>query len=468
MSGNEKPSNGNGAQPAVRPGFSPGHNGHRVDVPLEVLAPKPEPVYCAEAERPLRHLPRWYIPLVVLSIFAVLFVGWEVIEQKLIGPETIGLRHFLLTVRAAVVTAVASFVVYVLMRRQQHQLVGTAEKIAGLLEAYRSNSAIRGRFENPNLLHCKDVLDCSRTECPMYEHPGERCWQTIALRGSWRGPDAPPPQIHQCHTCAVYLRSCPDALTKLGESFNNLMFLLEEEAAQVGRMRAQLVEKEKMVAIGQMASGIAHEIGNPLSSISSIVQMLHRHGKCESVQEELDLIQTHIQRISSTVRQLGTLARPSPQRWEKAGVDKILDDAVRLISFDRRARHVEIRVNCPSTLPWTYAHRGRLQQVFINLLLNALDAMPNGGTLTVNAAQRDGIIQIEVGDTGPGIDASAGRRIFEPFFTTKEPGRGTGLGLSVSYGIVREHGGNIDFVSAPNHGTTFTVELPVQSTAPDS
>jgi len=467
MSARNKPTDAAVPKPAVRRGSSAGDNGRRHDVPLDVLSNESEPFRCPEAERPLRHLPPWYIPLAVLCIFAVLFVGWEVIEQRLIGTRNIGLRHFLLTVRAAVVTGVASFVVYVLMRRQQHQLANTAETIAGLLEAYRAKGNPRGRFENPYLLHCKDVLECGRTECPMYDRPGERCWQTIALRGAWRGADAPPPPIQQCHSCAVFLRSCPDALTKLGESFNNLMFLLEEEAAQVGRMRAQLVEKEKMVAIGQMASGIAHEIGNPLSSISSIVQMIDRHGKCEPAKEQLELIQRHIQRISTTVRQLGSLARPSPQRWEKAGMDEILEEAVRLISFDRRARNVEIQVNTQSPLPWTFAHRGRLQQVFINLLLNALDAMPDGGTLSVNATQRDGVIQIDVGDTGPGIDMNAGRRIFEPFFTTKEPGHGTGLGLSVSYGIVREHGGNIDFVSAPNHGTTFTVELPVQSTDPD-
>ncbi len=423
---------------------------------------------CAMRARATRRIPPLYLALIVLCTFAVLFVGWEVIQRYFLSSISIGMKHFLLTVHAGVVTGVTSTIVYLLMRRQHQQLAGTAEQIAGLLEAYRAGSTTRGRFQNPHLRHCKEVLACNRAECPMFNVSGGRCWQTIALRGTCRGADAPPPPIQQCHSCEVFQRSCPDALTKLGESFNNLMFLLEEEAAQVGRMRAQMVEKEKMVAIGQMASGIAHEIGNPLSSISSIVQMLKRYGAQTPVTEQLELIQTHIQRISTTVRQLGSLARPSPQQWEKASIATILDDAVRLISFDRRASNVDIDVQCPKPLPQTYAHRGRLQQVFINLLLNALDAMPGGGKLKVSAQQENGAILVRVRDSGGGIAETTGRRIFEPFFTTKEPGRGTGLGLSVSYGIVREHGGTIDFDSKPGRGTMFTVELPVLNTAPDS
>jgi len=412
----------------------------------------------------VRRLPRIYLALIVLCTFAVLFVGWEVIQRYFLSDISIGMKHFLLTVHAGVVTVVTSTIVYLVMHRQQRELAGTADQISGLLEAYRADATTRGRFHNPHLLHCREVFDCDRSDCPMYHATGERCWQTITLRAAWRGPDAPPPPMQQCHACEVFQRSCPDSLTKLGESFNNLMFLLEEEAAQIGRMRAQMVEKEKMVAIGQMASGIAHEIGNPLSSISSIVQMLKRYGAEAPVTEQLELIQTHIQRISTTVRQLGSLARPSPQRWDKASIGTILDDAVRLISFDRRARNVKIDLRCPKPLPQTYAHRGRLQQVFINLLLNALDAMPGGGKLLVSAKHVGGIIRVEVCDNGCGIAVAAGRRVFEPFFTTKEPGHGTGLGLSVSYGIVREHGGTIDFDSRPDQGTTFTVECTEHST----
>lgn len=302
----------------------------------------------------------------------------------------------------------------------------------------------------------------------MYKADHGRCWQEVALRQGHSDYDTPEVSIQQCHECEVYRTACPDRLTELGESFNNLMFLLEEEANQVGSMRAQMVEKEKMVAIGQMASGIAHEVCNPLSSISSIVQMLKRTGTNEPGTEELELIETHIRRITTTVRQMVSLARPSELRWQKADIGDILEEAIRLIKFDRRAKNVEVVFIPPDTLPLTYVLSGQLEQVFINLSLNALDAMPDGGKLTITTKKDHGSIVVEVEDTGSGIEIELGRRIFEPFFTTKEPGHGTGLGLAVSYSIVRKHGGSLDFESTPHKGTVFRVEIPILKEIPSN
>jgi signal transduction histidine kinase len=247
------------------------------------------------------------------------------------------------------------------------------------------------------------------------------------------------------------------------------MFLLEEESKDLGRMRAQMVEKEKMVAIGQMATGVAHEVSNPLSSISSVVQMLKRNGAGKAPSEQLELIESNIRRISGTVRQLVSLARPGPDQWEEVDLAGTLAEAVQLVRFDRRARNIEIDFEEPTGLPATFAMPGQLQQVFINLALNALDAMEKtGGKLHVWTQARRQEIVVGISDTGCGIEADVGRRIFEPFFTTKEAGRGTGLGLAVSYGIVRKHGGDIEYQSEPGEGTTFTVTLPVLSKPPDA
>ena len=415
--------------------------------------------------------PRWLasmgIPAGLLAGCAALLVGADVVERHFFPDMSTGWHHALLTVRAAMVTAVGCSIVYLLMRVQQRRLSQTAEHLSSLLESYKYDPDATRRFDNPHLVHCRDVLACRRTECPMYHAPGQRCWQVVALGGACRGGDAQPIHIHQCHECAVYRQSCPDRLTELGESFNNLMFLLEAEASQVGRMRAQLVEKEKMVAIGQMASGIAHEVGNPLSSISSIVQMLKRAKGWQPANDQLDLIQTHIRRISATVRQLVSLARPTSDGWELLDLGRVLEEAVRLISFDRRARDVEIDYQQLGSLPATFGLKGQLEQVVINLALNALDAMPEGGKLTIRAEQRRPHIVVRIADTGIGIPDELGRRVFEPFFTTKEAGRGTGLGLSVSYGIVQKHGGSIDFTSPPGQGTEFTVKIPIVDEPPD-
>ena len=365
------------------------------------------------------------------------------------------------------VTAAASVGVYVLMIRPQRRLSATAEQLAQLLESYQANPATPVRFQNPHLKHCRAVLKCSQPECPMYSAPGERCWQVLALNRAAEDHLTPRIEVLQCLACEVYRESCPDKLTELGESFNNLMFLLETKAKQVGRMQNEMVEKEKMVAIGQIAAGIAHEVGNPLSSISSIVQMLKRKGSSEPMREQLDLIETHIRRISGTVRQLVHLARPRPARWERLNVGQTLEEAIDLISFDRRARNVEIDVQVPDSLPTTYGLHSELQQVFINLALNALDAMPEGGKLTVRAKTRESSILVSFRDTGCGVSEEVGRRMFEPFFTTKGPGQGTGLGLAVSHGIIQKHGGAIGYESAPEEGTTFTIRLPIRNSPPD-
>ncbi len=411
----------------------------------------------------LRHL---FVFLAALSTLAALFVGGEVIERTFFPSMSIGWKHALLTVRAGVVTILCCGVVYWVMRRQQQRLASTAGQLCRLLESYKTNGAGTQRFTNPHLVHCREVLNCTKSDCAMFGAPGERCWQVMALSSAPSGGREPITRIEECHNCPVYRGCCPDELTALGESFNNLMFLLEEEAATVDRMRAQLVEKQKMAAIGQIGAGVAHEVRNPLSSISSVVQMLKRSGAANDVTSQLDVIESHIERITATVRQLIGMSRPAVERWERVNVGDILHEVVRLIQFDPRTSKVSLRFTPPQKLPTTYGLAGQLQQLFINLLLNALDAMPDGGRLTVRAQQKMRKIVVSIEDTGRGIAPQIGRRVFEPFFTTKEPGQGAGLGLAVSYNVIEKHGGQIGFDSVPGGGTTFTVELPILNRAP--
>jgi signal transduction histidine kinase len=406
------------------------------------------------------------IPLVVLLCLAALFVGCEVIERTFFPTMSIGWKHALLTIRATVVTVLGCAAVYLIMRRQQWQLASTAGQLSGLLESYATGKAGTVRFENPFLVHCREVLACGRADCPMHDASDERCWQVMALSSTSTNGSEPAKTLEECHKCPVYLACCPNQLTALGESFNNLMFLLEEEAATVDRMRAQLVERQKMVAIGQIGAGVAHEVRNPLSSISSVVQMLKRRGATGDVASELDVIESHIERIASTVRQLIGMARPTVEGWERVDLGDTLTEAVRLVRFDPRASNVSIQYSPPRKLPSTYALPGQVQQLFINLLLNAFDAMPDGGTLGIRAQRRVRKIVVSIEDTGGGIAPEVGRRVFEPFFTTKEPGQGAGLGLAVCYNVVEKHGGRIEFDSRPGGGTIFTVEFPILAEAP--
>ena len=404
--------------------------------------------------------------LVAVGGYAALLVGWDVVAAHLFPNLSTAWRHGLLTGWAAVVTAVTCAIVYFVLDRQHRRLSATAERLARAIGSFQTDRRDYERFENPHLVHCREVIACGQSDCPMYDAPGERCWHLMSLTRFGTGGANPEVEIEQCLQCEVYRRSCPDKLSELGESFNSLMFLLEQESRKVGRMRAQMLEKEKMVAVGQIAAGVAHEIGNPLSSISSIVQMLKRKGAAGSTSSDLDLIETHIQRISNTVRQLVSLARRGDDRWGLVDVGKTLEEAVRLIAFDRRARNVTIEFEPSSTLPRTYGLGDQLQQVFINLALNALDAMPDGGKLSIRVKKQPGRIVVRFEDTGCGIPPEIGRRVFEPFFTTKQPGQGTGLGLAVSYGIIQKHGGEIELRSVEGEGAVFTVDIPILDKPP--
>lgn len=403
---------------------------------------------------------RWLAPLGLLALFATLFVGLEIAERHLFPRISIGAKHATLTLSAFLVTAVTGLTIFLVMRRHQRRLADTAQTITNLIRSYTADRSHSVRFENPNIAH-NPARQSTDAACAVHDSPGQRCWQVVSLRGSDHESEEPAGNIEQCLECPVYRKARPDTLTELGESFNDLMFLLEEEANKVGTMRAHFLEKEKMVAIGQMASGIAHEVCNPLSSISSVVQMLKRARSTSPQTKELEMIETHIQRISNIVRQMVTLSRPNEAKWERAEMGKILDDTLHLIQFDERARNVTIQSHVEEGLPALRVINGNLGQVFLNLSLNALDAMPGGGKLIFRAWQADNKIIVTVSDTGEGIDPGIGRRVFEPFFTTKEPGRGTGLGLAVTYSIIRKHDGDIEFNDNPDGGTVFTVTLPI-------
>ena len=463
--------NGDGtvAQPCCGVHGSTGENG-RYPHQLEQRANRVGNAAWARSKRGSGWWTNWrcvLVPFLGLGIFATFFVGWDVLTRYFLPSLSTAARHALLTGWAALLTGIASATIYAVVHRQHQRLSNTAERLARLIDACQTDPTNAGRFENPHLVHCRAELGCERRECPMYNRPGERCWQVMALDRSVRDGVAPRIELELCLNCEVYRRSCPDKLTELGESFNNLMFLLEAESQRFGRMQGELFEKEKMAAIGQLAAGIAHEVCNPLSSISAVVQVLKREHVDAAVGERLDLIQTHIQRITDIVRKLMRLAHPGVDRWEPVDLKATLDEVVRLIAYDRRARNVRIDWAPTDADLELHGLRDQLQQVFINLALNALDAMPDGGELRIRAEKQGQSIVVRLADTGCGVPPELGRRIFDPFFTTKPQGKGTGLGLAVSYGVVQRHGGTIDFESNNGRGTVFTIELPIQATAAD-
>jgi two-component system NtrC family sensor kinase len=191
--------------------------------------------------------------------------------------------------------------------------------------------------------------------------------------------------------------------------------------------------------------------------------MLQKNGGAngETV-EMLTLISEQIERISRVTKDLTDFARVRPAARKRVNANDVLDSALRLASFSSESEKVEIVKDYQADLPLINADPDQLQQVFLNLFLNAFDAMPDGGRLGIATTSVDGFAVIEISDNGPGISESDVKSIFDPFFTTKPTGKGTGLGLAVCYGVVTAHGGTIELSRTGREGSTFTIKLPLQ------
>jgi signal transduction histidine kinase len=227
----------------------------------------------------------------------------------------------------------------------------------------------------------------------------------------------------------------------------------------------RIVQGEKMAAVGKLAAGVAHEVGNPLASISSVAQIMKRRCADADQIEKLDLIQQHVNRVSRIVRELLTFSRPNfDSRQGHVEIGGLLDRAVSLLRFDKRAGHSVIDCQYGSSLDLERGDPDRLLTVFTNIMINAFDALSvhrNGdGRLTISADEDADNIIITFADNGPGMTKEELANAFEPFFTTKDPGSGTGLGLWVCYQVVEKHGGTIRVMSAPGEGVSVVIGLP--------
>ena len=224
-----------------------------------------------------------------------------------------------------------------------------------------------------------------------------------------------------------------------------------------------LLQTEKMAAVGQLAGGIAHEINNPLGAILAFAQLALRDVDPESETcEFLQEIEEGALRCRDIVQNLLTFSRPSrPDDVTQMDLNGVVDRAAALLAHEFADARWHLVLHCAPGLPPAWGNRNRMQQVVMNLLTNAKAATPAGGAVTIETSLDDaGRLAITVSDTGTGIADEVLPHIFEPFFTTKDEGKGTGLGLALSYGIVKEHGGTIEVDTAPGAGTTFRVVLP--------
>ncbi|MGA1195237.1 MAG: sensor histidine kinase, partial [Candidatus Latescibacterota bacterium] len=253
-----------------------------------------------------------------------------------------------------------------------------------------------------------------------------------------------------------------DEIGQLQNSFLNMLSRLRISAKEQVQMQRLLIHSERLASIGTLASGVAHEINNPLAGVRSCLRRIQKEPEnISQTKRYIDLMLTAVDRIGEIVKGMLDFARREGGEKKPLLVVEVLQEAVGLIDYQFRKKRVVLKTDFGKNLPAVMGDRGRIGQVFLNLMMNALDAMSQGNTLTVTCGTKDHQVMIAFKDTGCGIPENQINRIFDPFFTTKNVGDGTGLGLSIAHGIVEDHNGQITVTSEVGRGTEFVVFLPV-------
>jgi len=240
---------------------------------------------------------------------------------------------------------------------------------------------------------------------------------------------------------------------------------LEERLNMERKLRQtqeQLLQSEKLAAMGRLTSQIAHELNNPLYGIMNTLELLKTEISPQNKRRKiLEMALSETERLSDMLRKMLSFSKPDEEAKQPSDINKILDEILLLHEKQLREYNIALSVSLGEGLGEVYASKNQLRQVFLNMIANARDAMPDGGTLTVTTHRAWNMIHIEFSDTGTGIRKENLNKIFDAFFTTKDSVKGVGLGLSVCYGFIRDHGGNIEVSSQIGSGTTFTITLPV-------
>ena len=376
------------------------------------------------------------------------------------------------------------------------------DQISHLIQEVTMKKDFSVRFSNPDIRHCWEVMQCGRQECPSYRNTRNRRWQ---IEGTFCGGNVQGGFAHKffnCTECPTYKIATIDPIYQIGENFNNMMHILETQHGELEHAynnlklaQSQITQQEKMASIGQLAAGVAHEINNPtgfimsnLGSLQKFVEKLTEFLRIEGdavtglpperiaevlqqrkvlkVDYILDDIHGLIResldgadRIKKIVQDLKSFSRVDEAEQKMADINGGIESTINIVWNELKYKATVAKEY--GDIPQTKCNPGQLNQVFMNILVNAAHAIEKQGEIRIRTWSVNGTINISISDNGKGIPKDNINRIFEPFFTTKEVGQGTGLGLSIAYDIVKKHKGTIEVESEVGKGTTFLVTIPV-------
>jgi len=386
---------------------------------------------------------------------------------------------------------------------QRNKLKSALDEVAGIIQIVTSNTDTSIRIDNPVLKTCYEVKNCSKYECPCYGKGAMRCWQ---VAGTYCGGDVQgqfAQKYGNCAECNVFQDSTSDPVYEIREQFNNMMHVIECKNRELQKAydelknaQAQMLQREKMASIGQLAAGVAHEINNPMGFISSNLGTLRKYadkliefmdaqnqaverpaaaGNVEHLKDmkqklKIDYIREDIEslisesldgadRVKKIVQNLKSFSRVDEAEYKVADINECIESTLNIVWNELKYKSEIVKEY--GEIPVTKCYPQQLNQVFMNLLVNAVQAIEKQGEIRIRTWSEGGWINISIADTGSGISGDKLNRIFDPFFTTKPVGQGTGLGLSIVYDIVKKHCGDITVESEPGKGTTFVLKIPV-------
>lgn len=291
----------------------------------------------------------------------------------------------------------------------------------------------------------------------------ENMWKTISSGSTWIG------EVENRRKNGETFYSQLQ-ITPMHDNEGNLIgyFGIHRDLADKRNLEKQLIHTQKMESIGTLAAGVAHEVGNPLASISALAQIIQRSTEDEFIKEKLELIKKQINRISKIIRDLVDFSRPSNYELKSTDIGQNLKEAIEIVMVGKKAKDINFKFNQQEgyVIPLV---SDQIQQVFVNILINAVDAIlelkekypDHKGEIAAETYVEGSYLIVELTDNGVGIPEDKHAKIFEPFYSTKSVGKGTGLGLWVSYGIVKSFQGDIKIKSKLNEGTTFIIKLPI-------
>lgn len=251
-----------------------------------------------------------------------------------------------------------------------------------------------------------------------------------------------------------------DEINILANKFNEMAFRLQKAHSDLKKAQRKLIQTEKLASVGTLASGLTHEISSPLGGLKNCLIRIKRKPQKDEINRYFGLMMNAIQKIEKVVVGLLNFSRKDDYHFSSFNLNEAIKRAFSLVDYKLEKCGVEVKKYLDEELKECTGDKHQIEQVIVNLVLNAVDAMPQGGKLYISSYSHDSEVCVKIEDTGVGIPQENIDKIFDPFFTTKEPGKGTGLGLSVSYNIIKEHGGDISVESEENKGTKFSLAFP--------